>query len=49
MFNNCMQTSVEALIKGKFSSWNIINHIRLGVAQIMIVPNLAFPYLKNRL
>ena len=47
IYNNCMQTCISALYQGKFASNNFKNHIRLLLAKNMIVPKLAYNYLKN--
>ena len=47
IYNNCMQTCISALYQGKFSSNNVKNHLRLLLAKNMIVPKLAYNYLKN--
>ena len=45
--NNCMQTTVTGLCRGKFKSNNFLNKIRMNIAKSMTIPNLAYNYLKN--
>ncbi|MBQ4119512.1 MAG: RHS repeat-associated core domain-containing protein, partial [Clostridia bacterium] len=47
IYNNCMQTSISALHRGKFKSNNTVNHFRLVLARGLIVPNFAYDYLSN--
>ena len=42
---NRMQTTVDGLYAGKFSSNNFLNHLRLTVARAMIVPKFAYSYM----
>lgn len=42
---NCMQTTVDGLYAGRFSSNNVRNHLRLTAARAMIVPNFAYSYM----
>ena len=47
IYNNCMQTSISALYRGKFNSNNTKNRLRLVLARNFIVPNFAYDYLKK--
>ncbi len=47
LHNNCMQTTVEGLCRGKFKKHNLLNKIRMKRAKSMTIPNLAYSYLKS--
>jgi hypothetical protein len=40
-----MQTTVDGLNVGRFSTNSFLNHLRLSVARAMIVPNFAYIYM----
>ena len=45
LFRNCMQTTVDGLVKGTFSKNKGITRTRFYIARNMIVPNFAFNYM----
>ena len=45
--NNCMQTTVDGLLNGKFKSNGGKTKERLRKAKKMVFPNLAYKYLKQ--
>lgn len=49
IYNNCMETSIEALKRGKFSSNNFIKQVYLNLAKSMVIPKWAFSFLNGKI